>query len=202
MVVDVEYPIIKTQRLIIQIDCYQAFVNFNDYNNQQNGMTPTTMTTATNMYCIQLSIAALKVQTQWSQCNDYGLCEWYQILTNNNANNNDNKNSNKASQNGIEIELPCDATQCPDVIMYLIKQNSQFTNGKKKDTHNNNDNNNSNHNDDDNIISYIKFKFIDFIKFGFDNPPKWYQFGKCGNSRHMYSDILLGIRAGNGLNKP
>ena len=93
-----------------------------------------------------------------------------------------------AKDDTIDLRMPEDPDQCPDVIFYLVEKKSGF------DT-------------SDNTISYLRFAWKDLLKKGFDSPPKWYTFKSSPVLHKMGEEdfpgtILLGLRAGRKDDKP
>merc|ERR1712244_155272 len=108
-----------------------------------------------------------------------GACEWYEIMK---------LPDSDSKEDTIDLRMPQDPEQCPDVIFYLIEKKTGF------DT-------------SDNVISYLRFKWTDLLKLGFTTPPEWYTFKSSPVLHKMGEEdfpgtILLGIRAGLKEDKP
>eukprot|EP00485_Elphidium_margaritaceum_P004276 CAMPEP_0202695866 /NCGR_PEP_ID=MMETSP1385-20130828/9321_1 /ASSEMBLY_ACC=CAM_ASM_000861 /TAXON_ID=933848 /ORGANISM="Elphidium margaritaceum" /LENGTH=1764 /DNA_ID=CAMNT_0049351945 /DNA_START=35 /DNA_END=5329 /DNA_ORIENTATION=- len=136
-------------------------------------------------FAIRMMIRDLKVQTDFSPCAK-GACEWYELMKLSDAG---------AKEDTIDLRMPDDVNQCPDVIFYLIEKKSGF------DT-------------TDNVISYLRFKWKDLVGKnykkeggGFSSPPQWYQFKPSEVLQKLDEEtfpgtILMGIRAGLQAKKP
>eukprot|EP01084_Bolivina_argentea_P085307 154172_1 len=152
----------KITQWVLQVDVYQG-VEVGD---------------GKGKFQIKMMIRDLKIKTEFTNCIK-GSCEWYEILKLPDSDNN---------QDTIDLRMPKDIKQCPDVIFYLIEKKTGF------DT-------------SDNCISYLRFSWNKLINLGFNTPPKWYTF-KSSSVLHKMGEydfpgtILLGIRAGLKDDKP
>merc|ERR1719474_1737488 len=127
---------------------------------------------------IQMMIRALECNTDWGNC-QRGACEWYEMLTLDDAD---------PKEDTIELNMPKDPTECPDVIFYLIEKAGGFE-AKNQ------------------VVSYLRFKWNDLVKHGFIKPPQWYTFKASPvlsdlSEEDFPGTILMGIRAGLKENKP
>eukprot|EP01084_Bolivina_argentea_P085310 154177_1 len=104
----------KITQWVLQVDVYQG-VEVGD---------------GKGKFQIKMMIRDLKIKTEFTNCIK-GSCEWYEILKLPDSDNN---------QDTIDLRMPKDIKQCPDVIFYLIEKKTGF------DT-------------SDNCISYLRFSW-------------------------------------------
>ena len=108
-------------------------------------------------------------RTKWCQHNKSGICEWFEILP-------------SEKEEYIELRMPEDVLQCPDVCLYIVRRSSR--NSEK-------------------YISYLKFKWSDLVNKYYINlckAPEWYHFKPMILSENASivdnntGDVLLGMR--------
>ena len=152
----------KIKQWVLQVDVYQG-VEVGD---------------GKGKFQIKMMIRDLKIKTEFATCQK-GACEWYEIMK---------LPDSDAKDDTIDLRMPEDPDQCPDVIFYLVEKKSGF------DT-------------SDNVISYLRFSWKDLLKKGFASPPQWYTF-KASEVLHKMGEedfpgtILMGLRAGLKEDKP
>ena len=144
-----------TTQWVLQVDVYQG-VEVGD---------------GAGKFKIEMQIRALVTSTDWGNC-QRGACEWYDMMSLDTDDDGDT----------IELRMPKDPEECPDVIFYLIEKAGGF------DVKNQ-------------VVSYLRFKWRDLLKMGFTTPPKWYTFKASPvlsdlSEEDFPGTILMGIRAG------
>ena len=121
---------------------------------------------------IKLMIRDLKIRTKFAKCKQ-NVCQWSQFMI---------LPDSDPKDDTIDLRMPEDAAQCPDVIFYIVKRNSGFF-------------------ATDNIISYLRFSWSELIEKETSFLPKYYQF-KSSDVLHELNEkddpgvILLSLRAG------
>ena len=120
---------------------------------------------------IKMMIRDLKLKTKFAKCKQ-SVCQWSQFIV---------LPDSDAKEDTINLRMPQEAKQCPDVFFYVVKKSSGLF-------------------AKDHVISYLRFSWSELIEKDASFLPQYYQF-KSSDVLHKKTEadnpgsILLGLRA-------